>query len=99
LGLGAVEDDVGNFGRPRAVGDDVLVLLNVARNAERQTIWCAEFEAVAAAGNCRERRGIPQQLDAISLGLRVKLIDSPTIDGGEVDGKEARLALLPQRQK
>ena len=57
LGARAVEHDVADLGRPRAVENDVRVLHDVGRYAHRQPVGRVEAEAVAAAGGAGERSG------------------------------------------
>jgi hypothetical protein len=65
--VSAVEHDVADLGRARAIEDDVGVLGAIRRDAHRQSVGRLEAEAVAAAGGAGQRRRIAQDLDVIRL--------------------------------
>src|SRR6516164_3192981 len=73
--VSAVEHDVADLGRARAIEDDVEMLRAIRRDAHRQSVGRLEAEAIAAAGGAGQRRRIAQNLDAIRLGLGAELID------------------------
>ena len=59
VGAGAVEHDVADLGRTRAVEHDVGMLHAVRRDAHRQAVGRVEAEAVAAAGAPESGAGSP----------------------------------------
>src|SRR6516225_5557938 len=85
--VSAVEHDVADLGRARAIEDDVGMLRAIRRDAHRQSVGRLEAEAIAAAGGAGQRRRIAQNLDAIRLGLGAELIDCGAVWSGEVYAK------------
>src|SRR6516165_8122252 len=92
--VSAVEHDVADLGRARAIEDDVGMLRAIRRDAHRQSVGRLEAEAIAAAGGAGQRRRIAQNLDAIRLGLGAELIDCGAVWSGEVYAKQSRLRPL-----
>src|SRR5215472_10674965 len=92
--VSAVEHDVADLGRARAIEDDVEMLRAIRRDAHRQSVGRLEAEAIAAAGGAGQRRRIAQNLDAIRLGLGAELIDCGAVWSGEVYAKQSRLRPL-----
>ncbi len=98
VGARAVEHDMADLGRPRAVEHGVGMLHAVGRDAHRQPVGRAEAEAVAAAGAAVERRRIVRHLDAVAFCLGAERLDRGAIRGGEVHAEQRRLRPLPDGQ-
>src|SRR5262249_42104981 len=95
VGARAVEDDVTDLGRPRAVHNRARMLHEIGGYAHGQPVGRAKAKAVAAAGAAIERSRIALDVDAITLRLGAERIDRGAVIGGEMHAEERRLWLLP----
>src|SRR5262249_727502 len=70
VGARAVEDDVADLGRPRAIEDHALMLHEIRGYAHWQPVGSAKAKAVAAAGAVIERPRVALDVHSIASRLR-----------------------------
>ena len=94
----AVEDDVADLGRPRAVQDDARMPDDIRRYAHRQPIRRTEAKTIPTAGGGVERRGVARNLDAVALRLGAERIHRRAVIGGKMHAEQRGLRPLADGQ-